>query len=80
MAGLNRLRWKCRRGMKELDVMLLHYLDNHYSGENSLRKLAFEKILDMQDPELYLLVLGKKTSGDRGINDVVEILRNSSCC
>jgi succinate dehydrogenase flavin-adding protein (antitoxin of CptAB toxin-antitoxin module) len=63
--------------MKELDAVLLHYLEKHYGNENARRKLAFEKILDMQDPELYLLVLGRKTSVDKDINHVVEILRNA---
>lgn len=78
MTDSSRLRWKCRRGMKELDVVLLHYLERHYPGADGDQKLAFEKILDMQDPELYLLILQRTTSDDRDIRDVIEILRNAS--
>ena len=31
-AEMSRLRWLCRRGMKELDVVMSAYLDNHYAG------------------------------------------------
>lgn len=63
--------------MKELDVVLLYYLERHYANADGDKQLAFEKILDMQDPELYFLILQKTTSGDRDISHVAEILRTA---
>lgn len=63
--------------MKELDIVLLHHLEKHYPNAEERGKLAFEKILDMQDPELYSLILGNVPSDDKDISDVVEILRNT---
>lgn len=77
MTEANRLRWKCRRGMKELDIVLLRYLERHYPNADGDRQRAFEKLLDMQDPELYLLILQKITSDDRDICDVVDVLRTA---
>lgn len=52
-----RLRWQCRRGMRELDELLLRYLERRYAGAGSAEKCAFEAFLDLPDPELagYLL-------------------------
>ncbi len=74
---LNKLRWKCRRGMKELDVLLLHYLDHYYVEAEDADKLAFEEVLDMQDPELYFLVLGKTVSDNEAVAGVIETLRQA---
>lgn len=75
---LNRLRWKCRRGMKELDTLLLYYLEQHYLDSSETQKKAFEILLDMQDPELYFLVLGKTSNNDKDISAIVSILQNTT--
>lgn len=74
---INRLRWKCRRGMKELDAVLTHYLDHHFGQATAPEQRAFETLLDMQDPELYFLVLGKTTSDSPEISNVVSLLQNT---
>ena len=52
-----RLRWRCRRGMKELDVMLVRWLDGPGRGASSAETAHFERLLGLPDPELagYLL-------------------------
>ena len=72
---INRLRWKCRRGMKELDVVLLYYLDKYFEKTETYVQDVFLKLLDMQDPELYFLVLGKTISDDKEIASIVSILQ-----
>jgi antitoxin CptB len=43
--------------MRELDVLLLRYLEGHYPGATAADKEAFEALLELPDPELlgYLL-------------------------
>ena len=52
-----RLRWRCRRGMKELDVLLVRWLDGPGQGASSAETACFDRLLDLPDPELagYLL-------------------------
>ncbi len=52
-----RLRWQCRRGMRELDVLLVAWLDRHYADAPDAQKAAFHALLELPDPELagYLL-------------------------
>jgi len=52
-----RLRWQCRRGMRELDELLLDYLATRFEVAPAEEKAAFEALLELPDPELlgYLL-------------------------
>jgi len=52
------LRWRCRRGMKELDLLLERFLQNHYPGAPRERQRAFERLLSFPDPLLAELLLG----------------------
>ena len=55
-----RLRWKCRRGMRELDQAMLAYLDHHFDAATEGERHVFEELLDKQEPELYALVCGQR--------------------
>ena len=52
-----RLKWRCRRGMKELDLMLLRYLREQHADASSDERAAFEEFLELPDPDLarYLI-------------------------
>ena len=50
---LGKLRWRCRRGMKELDVLLARYVDERFCGASSAEQAAFRQLLDAQDPVIY---------------------------
>ena len=57
--NLSKLRWRCRRGMRELDEAMLAYLDNHYEHASIDERATFEQLQELQDPELFRLVSGK---------------------
>jgi antitoxin CptB len=58
---MSKLRWRCRRGMRELDEAMLAYLENHYMQASDEERADFEALQEMQDPELFRLVSGKAT-------------------
>ena len=59
-----RLCWRCRRGTRELDLLLSRYLENDYDRARPEERAAFEKLLELPDPELYrLLITGKEHAG-----------------
>ena len=72
MGNLQKLTWRCRRGTKELDVLMQKFLNLHYQNVAPELQRAFENMLDMQDPELYDLLIGKQNSSDKNINQVIE--------
>ncbi len=61
--------------MKELDVVLSHYLEASYPMANEADQVCFRKLLEMQDPELHRLILGKDEIDDKEIERFLRILR-----
>lgn len=53
MSDLNRLRWRARRGMLELDILLLEFLEQHYPALPSSLQNAFAELLNLDDDELW---------------------------
>ena len=54
---IGRLAWQCRRGMKELDFLLVRYLRERYVQAASDERAAFADFLELPDPDIarYLL-------------------------
>jgi antitoxin CptB len=55
---LGQLRWRCRRGMKELDILLARYVDERFARASACEQDAFRQLLEAQDTELYAYFLG----------------------
>ncbi len=74
-----KLRWQCRRGMRELDELLMTWLDERYAAADAAQKQAFEALLALPDPEIAAYLLKKESPGSRSIGLIVnEILRTNS--
>jgi antitoxin CptB len=70
-AELNRLRWRCRRGMRELDVLLERYVRERWPLAGTDRRAAFLRLIELPDPELADLCLGRATTPDADLAAVV---------
>ncbi len=70
-----RLRWLCRRGMKELDELLLRFLERDPEGAG---QTAFVRLLERQDPDLYALVCGRVEPDDPIEADVLARIRRAT--
>ena len=53
---MRRLRWRCRRGMRELDAAMLAFLDNHYKDAVDEDRQRFAALLELQDPVIFRLL------------------------
>lgn len=67
-----RLKWACRRGMLELDILLMPFVDEAYDDLSDKGKLTFERLLTSQDPELFAWFMGHETCEDSELNDMVQ--------
>ena len=74
--ALNRLRWRCRRGLLENDLVLERFLAAHGAGLEGERLSAFETLLDYADDELWGIVSGRSECPDPALGEVVGMLRN----
>lgn len=55
------LRWRQRRGMKELDVLLERYYTRHYDSASQTERRMFARLLEREDPEIWLWIVGQAT-------------------
>jgi len=69
----SRLRWACRRGMLELDLLLGAFLDNQYPLLNDFLKYQFVDLLAAPDPQLFDWLFGQAESEET--NDLIDIIR-----
>lgn len=69
---LGRLRWRCRRGMKELDVLLTRYLEKQYGAASPAAQAAFRELLEEPDPVIYAYFLGRVRPSSPILSAVVE--------
>lgn len=66
------LRWRCRRGMLELDILLNAYLERRFDTLSPEQNAAFNAILDYPDQVLFDLLMGNMRSSDAGINNLIS--------
>ncbi len=69
---IRRLRWQCRRGMLELDHLLLRFLDLGYSDLDPGRREEFAALLRQQDQDLSDWLMGRRDPEDTGIAALVR--------
>ena len=74
-APAGRLRWACRRGMRELDVLMTRYLERDFPGASSVEREAFVRLLGLQDPVLAGYLLAGEPSADASLAAVIARIR-----
>jgi antitoxin CptB len=74
-APAGRLRWACRRGMRELDVLMTRYLERDFARASSVEREAFVRLLGLQDPELAAYLLAGEPSTDASLAAVIARIR-----
>ena len=74
-AGRDRLRWRCRRGLLELDIVLGRYLERHAVDLDGEELAALGRLLDMPDNDLWDVVSGRSEQFDPGLKGTVARLR-----
>jgi len=72
---ISKLKWRCRRGTKELDFLLEGYLMKHYAQANNEEQSLFVELLTFQDSQLILYLLGDKKSESREIDQLLKKIK-----
>ena len=75
MHHLAKLRWQCRRGTKELDFLLLRYLDSGYLLADEEEKALFVELLTLEDDELIGVLLGESEVETKAMKVLVGKIR-----
>jgi len=72
---LGRLRWRCRRGMRELDQLLTRWLDREWMASSESERDVFLRLLDCEDDMLWRWFLGRETAPDVSLDSLVQRIR-----
>ena len=71
-----RLKWACRRGMLELDVLFLPFVEQAFNELEEHQKVAFERLLTCDDPDLFAWFMGHQKCQDPELSEMVQMVLN----
>lgn len=78
MNEISRLRWQCRRGLKELDLLLEGYLNQHFGNASPAEQQAFANLLSLPDPVLFAYVMDRQQAETEDERRVIAHLRRAT--
>ena len=73
----SRLLWRCRRGIKEMDIVLQDFIKDSYDELNNENKSAFSKLLEEQDLDILNWIIGKDKPEDTALIEIIKKIRSS---
>ena len=72
---LKRLRWRCRRGMRELDQLFGRYLDREWAAASEAGRGVFLRLLDCEDDKLWRWFMGYEQCPDDALASLIQHIR-----
>jgi antitoxin CptB len=70
-----KIKWQCRRGMLELDLILVYFVDKALENLTEQQLSAFELLLNAPDPVLYSWLMGSDHPTDTESLAIVELIK-----
>lgn len=70
-----KLAWACRRGMLELDFMIMPFYQNCFAQLSEAQKATFVELLDYTDPELFRWLMNQQTAPTPALDDMVKLIQ-----
>lgn len=75
--GMQRLRWQCRRGLLELDLIFEAFLESGYEKLTSEQKEEFQTLLLSSDPDLQRWMMGKEEPEEQQTAELIKLIREA---
>lgn len=69
---INRMRWACRRGMLELDLVLEPFVVSRYAQLGETDRQRFQQLMRCEDQDLFAWFLRREQSDDEEMNAIVS--------
>lgn len=76
-ARINRLKWHCRRSLLELDLVFERFWERHEDDLDAQGEAALERLLELQDPDLWALVIGREVTDDPQLTSMIARLQEA---
>lgn len=78
MSERSKLLWRCRRGVKELDVIFTRFVEAEYDDLGDAQRAAFHRLIEYEDPMILRFVLGQDVAEDKEVAEIVTQMCSSS--
>ncbi len=76
-ADRSRLLWRCRRGMREMDIVLQTFLNESYDSLSDIDQNTFSKLLDEADLDILDWIMGRTKPEDEALTHIIKLIRDS---
>lgn len=73
----SRLLWRCRRGIREMDIVLQTFLNQSYDTLSDTDKKSFAQLLDEADLDILDWIMRKGEPENDGIKNIITLIRQS---
>lgn len=77
MADFNliRLAWSCRRGMLELDTIIMPFFQQHFNDLSAQDKQTFVEVLDYDDPTLFKCLMNQGSTNNAKHDAMLALMK-----
>jgi len=69
-----KILWQCRRGLWELDAILIPFVEKYLSKMDETEIDDFRKLLAYEDIEIFDILVNKKPFEDENLEKIVEMI------
>ena len=69
-----RIRWACRRGMLELDVLFMPFVEEAFDSLSVQQQAVLQRLLEADDPDLFAWFMGHKACPDPELKQMVQLI------
>ncbi|NMM42090.1 succinate dehydrogenase assembly factor 2 [Pseudoalteromonas arctica] len=69
-----RIRWACRRGMLELDVLFMPFVDEAFDSLSTHQQAVLQRLLAADDPDLFAWFMGHQECKDPELKQMVQLI------
>ena len=76
LPSARRLTWMCRRGMLELDVLLLPFLEEVYRDLSAEDQARYRKLLSCEDTDMFEWFMQRSKPEDPDLRHIVDMILN----
>ncbi|MBZ9560293.1 MULTISPECIES: succinate dehydrogenase assembly factor 2 [Modicisalibacter] len=71
---LKRLYWHSRRGMWELDLLLVPFLEHRYASLDAADQAAYRELIDQEDQDLFIWLMRREWPSDDALRRIVKLI------
>lgn len=73
-----KIRWQCKRGMLELDLILLEFFDNKFLRLSAELQSDFIQLLSYPDPVLFAWLMGNSPAADFELSNIIQLINSKN--